>query len=573
VYVAGTTCVAIPGGDCDLDYVTAKYSSTGNLLWLKTYGFLTRGADRAAQIAVDGSGNVYVTGTSKGAAASTAMDYATLKYDPDGTLLWVQRYDGPAPGNDLDFARGLALDANGNVYVTGASKSTSTNVDYLTLKYDTDGNLLWEARRDSGGIEDGGYAVTTDSSGYVYVTGRYDRDWGTIKYDADGNELWLAVYESPTLTGDGKAGIAIAVDGCGNVHVTGSAGQGSNLADYATLKYDADGNELWAVHYDQSGGDDRAAGLALDGAGNVYVTGSSRTSDGGVSAATIKYGPDGTEQWVARFTDEGLAGASAIAVDAAGQVNITGASQVHSGVDMVTVRYNPDGSQECVMREGEPEGYGEGRAIALDAAGNVHVTGRISRDFENDMATVKYATGCAVPQVEGLLLNDGSAQRSRVTSLTVTFNGVLTLDPGAFELLRQGGGLVSLDVAASVVDGRTVAVLTFAGEDVVAGSLADGNYTLTLRADLLRDAAGRPLDGDGDGTPGGDRVESFFRYFGDSDGDRDVDEADQALFDSTFGRSAADEGFLAYFDFDGDGDVDEADRDQFLLRLGSSLGP
>src|SRR5262249_58028218 len=113
--------------------------------------------------------------------------------------------------------------------------------------------------------------------------------------------------------------------------------------------------------------------------------------------------------------------------------------------------------------------------------------------------------------VAGVLVDDGSAQRSRVTSLTVTFSGTVTMDPGAFELLRQDGSPVGLSVAVSEADGRTVAVLTFAGPDVLGGSLADGNYTLAIRGDRVHDALGWSLDGDGDGTPGGDPVAAFCR--------------------------------------------------------------
>src|SRR5262245_259917 len=169
--------------------------------------------------------------------------------------------------------------------------------------------------------------------------------------------------------------------------------------------------------------------------------------------------------------------------------------------------------------------------------------------------------------VQGVVVNDGAAQRSQVSSLTVRFSSSVTLDPSAFEVRDAAGTLVSFDLATGTDEGGLWASLAFPD------FLQDGNYTLTVRGDRVADDLGRALDGDGDGTPGGDRVESFFRYFGDGDGDRDVDGDDQVLFDSTFGRSAADAGFLAYFDFDGDGDVDEADRDQFLLRLGSSLGP
>ncbi len=176
-------------------------------------------------------------------------------------------------------------------------------------------------------------------------------------------------------------------------------------------------------------------------------------------------------------------------------------------------------------------------------------------------------------RVQSVAINDGSAQRSMVTSLTVTFDRLVTVDPGAFELRRQDGSLVGLNVATSVADGRTVAVLTFSGPGIVGGSLADGNYTLTVRGDRARDAVGRSLDGDGDGTAGGDRVDAFFRLYGDSDGDRDVDLHDLGQFLSTFGRRQGDPRYLAYFDVNGDDRVGLIDLLAFVRRLGTYLNP
>jgi hypothetical protein len=106
--------------------------------------------------------------------------------------------------------------------------------------------------------------------------------------------------------------------------------------------------------------------------------------------------------------------------------------------------------------------------------------------------------------VQPLMVNDGSAQRSMVTSLTVTFSTQMTIDPGAFELLPQGGGVVSLNVATSMLAGQTVPTLTFSGaDDIVAGSLADGNYTLTTHGGPIHDDVDRPLasgDGGADGA-------------------------------------------------------------------------
>jgi hypothetical protein len=202
------------------------------------------------------------------------------------------------------------------------------------------------------------------------------------------------------------------------------------------------------------------------------------------------------------------------------------------------------------------------------------IIGRAARDGdparELILRFIAQHTNFALARVEGVRINAGAAQRSMVNSLTVTFNSAVTVDPGAFELRRQDGSLVGLSVAASVVDGRTVAVLTFTGADIVGGSLADGNYTLTVRADRVHDRWGRELDGDGDGSAGGDRVDSFFRLFGDADGDGVVDARDRDLFRSAFKTRAGEVGYLWYFDYDGDGVIDGRDNGQFNRRFGHS---
>jgi len=142
----------------------------------------------------------------------------------------------------------------------------------------------------------------------------------------------------------------------------------------------------------------------------------------------------------------------------------------------------------------------------------------------------------------------------------------VTIDAGAFELRRQDASLVGMNVTASVVNGRTIAVLTFTGSDIVGGSLADGSYSLTVRADRVHDGVGRELDGDGDSFAGGSRVDGYFRLFGDTDGDHDVDGADLRVMLSSFRKSQGDAGFLWFLDYDADGDVDGRDMAQFNRR-------
>src|SRR5262249_30862351 len=131
---------------------------------------------------------------------------------------WVARYNGPA--NDYDGAVGIVCDGSGNVYVTGESVGVETGADYLTIKYNSSGAEEWVARYD-GGFGDAATAMAIDSSGNVYVTGQSwgaktsQYDYATVKYNAGGQEQWVARYDGPANDYDYPT--RIAVDNSGNV--------------------------------------------------------------------------------------------------------------------------------------------------------------------------------------------------------------------------------------------------------------------------------------------------------------------------------------------------------------------
>ncbi|KPJ64566.1 hypothetical protein AMJ44_12580, partial [candidate division WOR-1 bacterium DG_54_3] len=292
VYVTGGLC--LPYNDPS-DYITVKYDSYGNELWVRRYDGPANKADYAFALALDQSGNVYVTGRSDG--SNTHSDYATVKYDPDGNELWVARYNGPENMGDQAFA--IAIDSSGKVYVTGKSTGIGTKNDYATVAYDYLGNELWVARYNGPGNHDDSpytHAISLDSVGNVYVTGHStgsetDWDYATIKYDAFGNQLWVARYNGPGNETDYAT--SIVIDDSGNVFVTGASSGGSTDFDYATIKYDSEGNEIWVQRYNGPGnGNDNAYAIVLDSFTNVYVTG---YSYGGVTQgdfATLKYDSD-----------------------------------------------------------------------------------------------------------------------------------------------------------------------------------------------------------------------------------------------------------------------------------------
>ena len=168
------------------------FAESVDTAWVRRYNGPGDYVDWAYALATDGSGNVYVTGVSVG--SGTYEDYATIKYDPAaGNQLWVQRYNGP--GYSGNMAKAIAVDGSGNVYVTGQSNGYGTGYgtgyDYATIKYDPAGNQLWIQRYNGpGNYEDAASAIVVDSSGNVYVTGGsciylIECDYATIKYCQD----------------------------------------------------------------------------------------------------------------------------------------------------------------------------------------------------------------------------------------------------------------------------------------------------------------------------------------------------------------------------------------------------
>jgi len=221
---------------------------------------------------VDSVGNVFVAAESEG-------DIVTVAYSNAGVPFWTNRYDGPANGRD--WPQAIAVNSSGNVFVTGLAEVCQGSEECF--------------------------------------------DYVTIAYSNSGVPLWTNLYNGPDNGDD--AARAIAVDGRGNVFVTGestSGGFGSPLSDYATVAYSNAGEVLWINRYDgPSNGSDRATAIAVDGTGNVFVTGVSfRSGTGDSDYATIKYSNDGIPIWTNRYNG----GASAVAVDSTGNVFVTGGS-------------------------------------------------------------------------------------------------------------------------------------------------------------------------------------------------------------------------------------------------------
>ncbi|MFQ5334517.1 MAG: SBBP repeat-containing protein, partial [Flavobacteriales bacterium] len=354
-YVAGTSDGTGTGRDC----AVVKYDSLGNELWAARYNGPDSLDDWGQAVIVDDAGNVYLTGQTN--TATAGADYITLKYDAQGNLQWARTYDGTASGSDI--AVDVALDNAGNVFVTGKSEGTASMEDYVTVKYDNAGNQVWVQRYDGpGNNTDDARSIFVDKWNNIYVSGgsigdTTDYDFATVKYNNAGNQQWVARYNGPGNAYDlvfyqGS----VMVDSLGNVYIVGYSTGTDSLYEYAVVKYDSSGNQLWEARYagDRMGKDDFTDAIALDDSLNVYITGAMYDSLNDYDFMTIKYDRNGNLKWTASYngTDNGWDEAYGVVVDDTGNVFIGGRSNKanFSGADYVIVKYDSSGNEVWNVR-------------------------------------------------------------------------------------------------------------------------------------------------------------------------------------------------------------------------------
>jgi hypothetical protein len=395
------------------DWTTIKYLPAGDTAWVRNFAGAGSANERASSIAIGPSGNIYITGYTM---SSNAGDYMTIKYRPDGDTAWTRRYDGT--GNGYDFANWIAVDDQDNVYVTGYSRALSYQNDIATVKYDSSGNQLWVAQfAGSGNYNDEGNKVIAGNDGYIYVTGtvnpfssgtRYD--YVAIKYDAsNGDTVWVRTYNGTADSAD----IArdIEVDGAGNVYVTGSSRSIGTSSDIATVKYDSSGIEQWVETYNNpdTSGSDGGYGLELDNSGNIYIAGQSQGLGTGSDIVLLKYDPTGSLQWVTRYngaandydTPSDQDGGKCLAIDPYNNIYIAGCSRGTSAYnDFITLAFNPDSTLKWAVTYDCCDSTDYGLAVAADDSGNVYTIGRsIGSGSYYDMATVKYWSYVGIEEV------------------------------------------------------------------------------------------------------------------------------------------------------------------------------
>jgi hypothetical protein len=474
VYVAGTS------EDYYQRYKTIKYDKSGNKLWERKF---TGGYNQRCypmDMAQDEAGNVYLTGNCRNNAGY--FDIYTIKYDSNGTLLWQASYDGGVGGSD--FVRTLAVDGNGNVYIAG---QTSTNRgDYLVIKYDAAGNQAWSASYHAGSFlynnrsvisSDVPNAIAVDGSGNVYVAGATrlmpasypTTEYALVKFDSSGNQLWVRTYPAPVQSqGEEK----LVVDGDGNTYLLG--GQG------ILVKYDTYGNQLWNMQvpnaYHQTGN------LALGRSGNIYV---------GISEIfgsqfypynwkynykTLKIDPNGAVLWAVSYGSP-IDVATTLVLDDDENVYVTG----HKNWVYSTIKYDAQGN---LLWDIQSPAGSYPTSIAVDNERSVYVSGGTfaGNGYAFRMTTVKYIQPeyNKAPNADAGL--DQTIECGGPEGAAAALDGSKSSDPNgdslSYSWTWMGGAASGVNLIVTLPLGATTVTLTV--DDGKGGTVTD-TVTITVR--------------------------------------------------------------------------------------------
>jgi hypothetical protein len=381
LYVGGYTSGSLDGATNAgmLDGFVVKYDSRGAARWIRQVG--TAGSDVVQSVAADAGGNVYVAGYTYGSLSEQTnaglADLFVVKFDLQGNRLWTRQLGTPS----LDQANGVAVDAGGSVYVAGSTDGGLVHdsaglSDLFLIKFDSQGTRVW-SRQLGTPTSDVARAVALDANGNPYVTGSTYGDLGNTrgaglsdafvaKFDAQGAVLWTRQLGTPSF----DHAYGIAADSNGNVYVGGST-YGSldgnrrvGHSDLFVAKYNANGTKLWTRQLGTPGSD-VAQAVSTDAAGNVYVAGYTNDALDGNTAAgqldlfVVKYDPHAAKLWTRQLGTPSSDVAQALSTDADGNVYLVGSTNDSADErdqiglsDLLVVKYDARGTRLLTTRFG-----------------------------------------------------------------------------------------------------------------------------------------------------------------------------------------------------------------------------
>jgi hypothetical protein len=335
-----------------LFFINCLFLQTGDLYsqplreWSSIYPETNIFSSRAAAMAVDDSGNVYTTGHSEGYNGTVSWNsYTTIKYNTSGIQQWIANFTGETSGGK--FPHDIAVDKQGNVFVTGYAHRAASSFDFCTIKYNSSGIQQWLKYYDNPTHnEDQARKIAVDNTGNIYVSGFSDlcmfscQIYTTLKYSCNGDLVWIKTYGPGTSSGTDIGDLK--VDNNCNIYITGMNGY-----NVVTIKYDSSGNQLWVNTFSNSGQLSNALSITLDTENNVIITGQSPYGMNFASCFTIKYDNNGTQQWLKLMNPPSISNgnwkSACVGSDNINNIYISGVYFNNSSRKIFTVKYSSSG--------------------------------------------------------------------------------------------------------------------------------------------------------------------------------------------------------------------------------------
>lgn len=472
------------------DIFISKLNSAGNLVWVKRIGGV--GSDVARAIKVDAAGNVYTIGyfgsstdfdPGVGSYNLTNLgsnDVFISKLDASGNFVWAKQFG--STGNDMGY--GMAIDAGGNVYTTGAFENTvdfdpgtnvfnmssSGNQDIFVSKLDANGAFVW-AKSMGSSLGDFGLCITLDGSGNVYTSGNFqgtgEFDPGAATYTlsaVNGRDIFVSklsgtgnfIYAKQIGGGGDQTVNSIVVDPYSNLYMTGSfqsltdfdpgagtytlSSNGGTADDAFVSKLNSNGNFLWARQIGGSGFD-YGRGITVD-VSSVYIIGEFN--------GTVDFDPN------------------------AGTSNITALS---SSYDMFITRLDVSGNLIWAHNIGSSTGNSSGNSVALDASGNLYTTGLYSGATDFDVSSGVFTITPPGSQADVFVLKM-NPQSTGVDELYYSLKAVVYPNPASSMLNIKTDAFIE---SVSVYNTLGVLLQQETSGSFSVEQLPDGIYTIQVK--------------------------------------------------------------------------------------------
>lgn len=439
-------------------------------MWIKNYNSGSSLTDKAVAIAIDNNCNTYVVGLSDSLGTST--NYITIKYNENGNIIWKNSFDGTDHLDDIPSA--IKVDGLGNVYVTGKSNSLNNNYDFLTIKYNSNGQLQWVSRLNStNNLNDYATDLAIDLNGNVFVCGNQGNGVAIVKYNSNG--IKQASYEAQPVGNSTRHFYKIKILNSGSIDVLADyAGIGSNqiniyhfdnllnyinytyfvrtwnssvFPDIIDFSYNTNGeifvlangqynsvdqielystlninnNDIFAIYRAPNNSNSKASSIKIDNSNNVYVCGYTDIDPDNtinMDFMTLKYNSNGIEQWNKTFGNslEDVGSNLVLGNGSNPDVYVIGyTTNTSNNKDITSVKYNNLGVLQSNWTQTFNSVNNEDDIptnVKIDSYNNIIITGYSGAINSENFTTIKYANNTFDPIISNIGNNSYSVTAS-----------------------------------------------------------------------------------------------------------------------------------------------------------------